>query len=377
MALIPLNEIVDALQARAEDVARAYAPGGTVQGGRYWALDPGRQDTSIGSFYVGLQGQFAGRWRDEATGESGDMLDLIMRSLGRDKKAAIEEAKQFLGLATETEAQRRARLRQQEVAQKRQAEDAARDAEKRARRARQAHAIYMEASPQIEGTPVQWYLEGRAISFDRLGRVPRAVRYHPDLRYYHIDKKTGEVTEGSFPAMVAPIYGGWTEGQDRPRFIGIHKTFLQRGPDGRWTKADVPKPKLIWGTKKGGFIRIWSGQGPRGGKGPALSKMPPGGTLYVTEGIEDALSVAVLDPSRHVAAAIDLGNIREMNLHPNVSVVWIVADNDPDPALASQIDRAARRFHAEGRAVMIWRNHHGGKDINDALVAATKQEGAA
>lgn len=371
-----LDEIIRALQARPEDVARRFAPGGYVRGGRYWALDPGRQDGRIGSFYVGLSGQWAGRWRDEVTGDMGDGLDLIQRALGCTKGEAVEEAKRFLGLHHESREQRKLRLQQEARARDRQKIEAELDARRRRKRERAAHAIFMESHERLFGTPVEDYLAGRAIRFDHLGRQPHTLRYHPALQYYTIDKKTGEAVEGEFPAMVAAIYSGWTEGEP-PRFIGVHKTYLARREDGSWGKAPVVKPKLIWGSKKGGYIRVWAGMGTRGGHGRPLSRAPKGSKLYITEGIEDALSVAMLDPTRRVAAAIDLGNIREMLLPPNITSVVLVADNDPKPEQTAQIDRAVEVFAAQGRRVSVWKNRFGGKDINDALVAAMKEEGAA
>lgn len=371
-----LDEIVSELRSRCEDVAREYAPGGYVDGGRYWALDPGRDDRKIGSFYVNLRGAYRGRFRDESTGEGGDMLDLIQRATRKGKHEAIEEAKRFLGMASETPEMREARLDRARKAEKaREAEERA-HAEERARRQRQAHATWLEAEPMLLDTPVEWYLKARAIDLRALPRLPGALRYHPRLRYYAVDDETGEVVQGEWPAMVAAIYGGWTPDGARPEFLGIHKTYLARRPDGTWGKAPVPKPKLIWGSKKGGYIRIWPGMGPKGGKGPSIAQAPRGSWLYVAEGIEDALSAVVLPGGlgRRVAAAIDLGNIREMRLPPAIAEVVIIADNDPKPEQQEALDRAIRVFAEDGRHVRLWRNEYGGKDLNDALMLAMQAE---
>lgn len=370
------DEIIQSLQARPLDVAQRYAPGGYVDGGRYWALDPGRQDTKIGSFYVGLGGQYMGRWRDEVTGEMGDMLDLIQRATNMDRGAAVQEAKQFLGIASETPKARELRLRQEQRARAAQASAAREEVAKRAKRSRDAQGIFLASHERLSGTPVAAYLKSRAICLDQLGRTPHSLRYHPKLRYYLIDKSDGVVHEGEYPAMVAAIYAGHIDGKT-PQFIGVHKTYLAKSAAGIWTKAPVPKAKLLWGSKKGGYIRVWAGIGPRGGKGAPISRAPANSKLYITEGIEDALSVAMLDRTRRVAAAIDLGNIREMRLPPQITQIVLVADNDPKPEQTQQIDRAVDVFRAQGRDVSVWKNTHGGKDINDALVAAMAVEGAA
>lgn len=354
-------------------VARDYAPGGHVDGGKYWALNPMRADRHVGSFYVALRGPYQGRWRDEATGQGGDMLDLIRETQQLSMKDAIEEAKRFLGMASETPQMREDRLKRREHAEEMAAQEAARDADKREKRRRAAHATYLEAREEVEGTPVDAYLRRRAIHLSKLPRMPKVIRYHPNLKYYYVDKDTGEVFEGEYPAMVAAIHAGHKAGE-RPAFIGIHKTYLARDAAGAWGKAPVPKPKLIWGSKKGGYIRVWSGFGPRGGKGAPLSRAPAGSRLFITEGIEDALSVVMLKQERRVAAAIDLGNIREMMLPPAISDVTIVADNDPDPKQHEALQRAIQAFARQGRRVREWRNHYGGKDLNDALMAAAEVE---
>ena len=359
------DEIVQALQARCEDVARSYAPGGNVSGGRYWALNPGRHDTSIGSFYVSFRGQYVGRWRDESTGDHGDMLDLIQLATNLDRKGAIEEAKQFLGMVSETAEMRERRRKREEQLAARREEEAAKDAEKRVQRQKQATATYLAATGDILGTPVEAYLAGRSIELASFSRLPKVIKYHPDLRYYHVDKKTGEVFEGNYPAMVAAIHGPHEEG-GRPPIIGIHKTYLAQREDGTWGKAPVPKPKLIWGSKHGGYIRLWAGVGPRGGKGAPLARAPKGSRLFITEGIEDGLSLVQLKEARRVAVAIDLGNIGAMVLPPAITDITIIADNDEDPELRDKVQLSAERFASQGRRTSIWRSKWA-KDLNDTL----------
>ena len=94
----PAAEIAAALASRAEDVCRRYLPRGKKQG-RYWVtgdLDgaPGR------SLFVRLHGPgLPGKWTDAATGEHGDLLDLIRRqSAAPTLRTAMDEARVFLAL---------------------------------------------------------------------------------------------------------------------------------------------------------------------------------------------------------------------------------------------------------------------------------------
>lgn len=371
---VDFMEVVAALQARPLDVAGVYAPGGHVDGQRYWALCPWRGDRRLGSFHVALSGPYAGRWRDEATGEQGDMLDLIQAALRTDRRGAFDEALRFLGIEGETDAQRANRRRLAERARERAADEAAAAGEKARRKRAAAHALFLECRPVV-GTPVEAYLAGRGIHLSALGREPGALRYHPQLPYQHVDMETGEVFEGAWPAMVAAIYGPAIEGA-QPAFWGAHRTWIARGPDGRWSKAPVPAPKKVLGSVKGGFIRLWTGAGPRGGRVP-LGRAKAGTRVYVTEGIEDGLSVAALLPHAWVEVAVSLGNLREIVLPKTVSEVVLVADNDSDPRLQEAFGRAIASFRQQGRRVFVWRNTHGGKDLNDVLRAGAIAEGAA
>ena len=150
-ALTSFADIVALLQARPEDVARRYAPGGFVNGQQYRARNPGRADKRIGSFWVNVAGPHVGRFNDASTGEHGDMLDLIQLALGCDRRAALAEARAFLGIADdETEAQRA--LRQREAQRAREAAEAqAREAEaEKARERRRASPSSSNKSPRLQ-----------------------------------------------------------------------------------------------------------------------------------------------------------------------------------------------------------------------------------
>ena len=97
-SLSPAAEIAAALASRAEDVCRRYLQRGKKQG-RYWVT--GDLDGSPGrSLFVRLHGPgLPGKWCDAATGEHGDLLDLIRRqSAAPTLRAAMDEARVFLTL---------------------------------------------------------------------------------------------------------------------------------------------------------------------------------------------------------------------------------------------------------------------------------------
>lgn len=360
-APVAYTDVVEGLAARAADVAAAYAPGGRVDAGKYWALCPWRGDRRVGSFYVNLAGPYAGKWHDHATGEHGDLLDLIQLAAGLDRRGAFDEARRFLGLDGETPAQVAIRARARDKAREaRKAEDI-QAARARARRVAAAWDIWGQGGP-IHGTATEAYLAGRGITLGRLGRAPLAIRHHGALPWREADRETGEITEGVAPAMIAAIYGPAAAGRV-PAFFGVHRTWLAREGDA-WRKAKLESPKKVLGSMRGGFVRLWAGRGAH----------PP---VYLTEGLEDGLSAAVLRPSAMVLMAISLGNIAAMELPPALRRLTIVRDNDANAQARAAIDKAVERFRAQGRKVGIWANHHGGKDLNDALMSALQAEGVA
>ena len=90
--------IAAALGARAESVCRRYLPHGRKQG-RYWVA--GDLDGARGrSLYVRLAGPGTpGKYTDAATGQHGDLLDLIRHRTGAPTlRAALDEARVFLAL---------------------------------------------------------------------------------------------------------------------------------------------------------------------------------------------------------------------------------------------------------------------------------------
>ncbi len=65
-----------------------HSPGAYWSGDEYWTLNPAREgDTEIGSFHISEDG----RWYDHATGEGHDLIELVARMRGGDKRAAAEE----------------------------------------------------------------------------------------------------------------------------------------------------------------------------------------------------------------------------------------------------------------------------------------------
>lgn len=89
-------EISDRLSASAEQVAAMLLAGGKRSGQFWMAGDV--QGGEGESLKVYLQGDKAGRWKDYATGEGGDLLDLWAETRGQSITEAMADAADWLGI---------------------------------------------------------------------------------------------------------------------------------------------------------------------------------------------------------------------------------------------------------------------------------------
>ena len=205
------------------------------------------------------------------------------------------------------------------------------DARKRAALRR----VWSEASPLTAGDPVVTYLHQRGITLSPHD-APAVLRYHPSLLYKDVD---GGYTY--HPAMVAKVQD--PNGQS----VSIHRTYLTA--DGR--KAPVSTVK-----------KLMSAAVPRGTVGGAIRLYPASDLLAVSEGIETALAVR-LATGLPVWAAICAGGIARLVVPPEVSLVVICADHDPDGLDAAKA--FARRLLGEQRRVKILTPETPGADWAD------------
>lgn len=342
-ARIGAADVAAALAGQMERLAPELLPTGR-RDGPHWRC--GGVDGSPGqSLAIHLRGDKAGVWHDFATGEAGDALDLVAATRFRgDLKGALEWAREWLGIGDGRPLPPPVRRAPERAA----ATEAAEQAERR----RKALALFLSGKEGIGSTPVADYLTGRGIILAELGRVPRALRWHPEVWC----REAG----GSLPAMLAAITD--CAGQH----VATHRTWLARDDAGAWRKAPLRDPKMTLGSYAGGFIPLW-----RGVSGKPLRDAPPGEAVAIAEGIETALSVALACPEFRVLASVALPNMARLVLPATVARVVLCRDNDDhNPKAGELLMRAAERFAAEGREVRI-ACPPVGKDFNDTLRAET------
>lgn len=383
---VSIAEIKDRLLSQIDAVISTYAPaaeGSYSKHGRFFTLNPGRADRSVGSFCITTTGPKAGNWNDYATGGHGDVLDLIGLSLGLDPVNTIKAARAFLGLDTESPELKRARDQAAARAKlRREADEQARAAKVEKMRG-WARGLWLSAQSNLTGTPVDHYLRGRGIDLARLPHMPGAIRYHPECRYYSevevTNPDTGEVTKQTrwraLPAMVTAIARG-------RGIIDCHRTYLAfDDARGIWTKAPVPDAKKVFADYTGGSIRLCGELGPRGGH-TKLAQAPEGARVIIAEGIENALSAIMLralrgQPPAFVLAAGAIWNMAAIELPDTVREVTLAADRDAGEQAQAALQKAIAFHASKGRAVRMWRSPIEGEDLNDALRRVLEEERAA
>lgn len=290
-------ELAHRLAREAEAVCRHYLSNGR-RVGNYWQVGDVR-NTSGRSMFVRLKsrdvgGRPAGKWTDAATGEHGDLLDVIRESCGLvDFHDVADEARRFLSLPrSEPESDHRPHLSPVPTGSP------------------ESSRRLFAMSKSIAGTIVETYLRGRGIiDLDGVD----SLRFHPRCYY----RPEADAPTEIWPAMIAAV----TDLQGH--ITGAHRTWLD--PSGR-DKAPVDTPRRAMGHLLGHAVRF----------GPASDVMAAG------EGIETMLSPRCVMPTMAMVAALSAAHLGAILFPATLRRLYVVRDNDPagDGAVAGLFDRA-------------------------------------
>jgi phage/plasmid primase-like uncharacterized protein len=303
-------DVARQLAQQAEAVCRHYLSNG-FRTGHYWHVGDAA-NTPGQSLYLRLAGPSAGRWTDAATGEHGDLLDLIGLNQNLPLKEALAEARQFLAMPQP----------QQHVVPRHRA----RSTPEAARR------LFAMARP-ISGTIAEMYLRERGIT----GVCHlRALRFHPNC-YYPADNAA---THNGGPALIAAV----TDLQDQ--ITGVQRTWLDGSGRG---KAPISMPRRALGHLLGNGVRF--------GK--------DGEALLAGEGIETVLSLKMVMPAMPMVAALSANHLAALILPPSLKRLYIACDSDLAGGRACE--RLAERACAGGTVVLPLHPRRG--DFNDDLRA--------
>ena len=274
------------LADRAESFCRQYFPDGRKQG-NYWQVGDtsGAKGQSLAIRLQAQGGRKAGSWQDFATGQYGDLIDLLHERLGSvTLKETLREARSFLGESPCPAVPHAAR--------KAERPDAA--SEKRIARARKLFA----AGKPVLGTLAATYLQRRGIT-----RLGPALRYHP--RVFLRQGEDENAPPQKAPALLAKIT------DNRGQITGCARTYLDPSTGGL---AAIESPKRILGQLHGHAIRFWSGTGRS--------------DLIVGEGLENTLSVGIALPEFDLASCLTATHLGLVIPPPGIKRIWIARDND-------------------------------------------------
>ena len=293
------HDLARRLAERAEAVCRHYLSNGRRHGS-YWRVGdvrnaPGR------SMFVRLRETPKGppgKWTDGATGEHGDLLDIIREALGLvDFKDVAEEARRFLAFP-----------HPDPPTPKRGVTPAPSGSPEASRR------LFAIAQP-IVGTLVETYLRNRGIT---VLHGTGSLRSHPRC-YYRPDEHAPTETWPAMIAAVTDLTGTLT---------GVHRTWLDpRGfSEATLGRAPIDTPRRALGDLLGHAVRFDT----------------PGEVMAAGEGIETVLSLRSVLPNMAMAAALSAAHLATIRFPDTLQRLYIVRDNDPagDAARDSLIERA-------------------------------------
>jgi Toprim domain len=280
------GELSERLAQSAQAVCRHYLPAGRREG-RYWMVGdvagtPGR------SLYVRLfetERGAIGNWVDAATGEHGDLIDLIRLNQRHGRLAdTIDEAERFLSLPPSA------------------SDDASIAAAiaKPSRAGSPTAAIRLfAASKPLTGSLASAYLRSRGIT--RVSDLP-ALRFHPRC-YYRPNGDDVPGTPGAFPALIAAVT------DDDGVQTGTHRTWID--PSGG-VKANVASPRRAMGNILGNAVRFGTADD----------------VLIAGEGIETMLSLREVLPTMPMAAATSSAHLAAILFPPTLQRLYVARDRD-------------------------------------------------
>lgn len=310
------SDLARRLAANAEAVCRHYLSNGRREG-RWWTVgdihnSPGR------STMVRLKSTDrgpAGKWTDAATGEHGDLLDLIAQAQGCATLAdTLDEARRFLSLP-------RPEGHEPVMPAPQGSPEAAR-------------RLFAMSKP-IRGTAAETYLRTRGITDLR---DCTSLRFHPRCYYRGDEADPADSARNAWPALIAAAT------DPAGAITGVHRTWL--APSGQ-TKAPVSTPRRSMGLINGQGVRIGAAHG----------------IVAIGEGLETMLSLRVALPDLPVIAAGSANHLDALLLSDGLRRLYVAEDDDP----AGRRATASVMTRAEAAEIEAIRLAPARGDFNDDL----------
>lgn len=277
------SDLARRLAERAELVCRHYLSNGR-RVGCYWIVGD-VHNTRGRSMFVRLRSRLgdkgaAGKWTDAATGEHGDLLDVIKETCGfLEFHDVLAEARRFLSLPrSDRETESKSPLPPAPGGS-----------------AGSAPRLFSMSKP-IHGTIAETYLRTRGIL---ALHETSSLRFHPRC-YYKADDDHPTETWPALIAAVTTLDGAIT---------GVHRTWLD--PSGK-SKAPIDTPRRAMGLLLGNAVRFGVTDD----------------VLAAGEGIETMLSLRCALPALPMISALSANHLAAMLLPPGLRRLYIAHDDD-------------------------------------------------
>jgi hypothetical protein len=314
------SNLAEGLSRHAEAVCRRYLSNGR-RSGAYWIVGDVRNTPGASTFVRLKNGGSckgaAGKWSDAATGEHGDLLDVIRETCGLVRfRDVADEARHFLNLPLPARA---SPLRAGHAPQ----------------RTSTSAKRLLDLCQPVLGTLAESYLRRRGVTaFDGAD----CLRFHPSCFYRADASSSAEM----WPALVAAV----TDLSDR--VTGVHRTWLDPELGGAdHGKAPIDDPKRALGD-------IWT---------HAVRFGAAGVVMAAGEGIETVLSLRGALCLMPMMAALSAGNLAAVRFPRSLRRLYIARDADPAGERAAAA-LAARAVEAGIEAIILTPTRN---DFNDDL----------
>lgn len=292
--MLDIRALAERLADNAVEVCAHYLSNGRRHG-NYWLVGD-VMNTKGRSLHVRLTGPRAGKWTDEATGEHGDLIDLI--KLNRKIVAWPVVRDEIMTFLCEPRPALHPFVRPRSA----NSQDA-------------AGRLFASARP-LRGTLADIYLQRRGIN----AVATAALAFHPSCFY----RESQDAPLLRLPALLARVTS--LDGT----LTGLLRIYL--AADGR-AKAAVSEPRLAMGNILGHGARF----------GEATEVLAAG------EGVETMLALQTLLPTMPMVAALSAGHLGALQLPPALRRLYIAME--PDTAGKSATERLSARAFDAGIAV--------------------------
>ncbi len=282
-----IAELSRELALRTEVFCRHFFPNGHKQS-NYWQIGDtsGARGQSLAIRLKDSSGRKAGNWNDYATGEWGDLIDLLHEHRGNTNNGdTLREIRSFLGETPVPETSENDDLSKQSpvVAS--------------SQRIVQGRKLFNLGRPVL-ATLGDTYLKSRAIE-----RRGPALRFHPTVFLRGKGEESGTLQKQ--PALLAKIT------DNEGRITGCARTFLNASTG---KLAEFDNPKRVLGQLHGNAIRFGSGVSAQ--------------DLIVGEGLENVLSVGTALPEFDLASCLTANHLSLFIAPSMIKRIWIARDGD-------------------------------------------------